>query len=266
MAPRHFLDIDQFDTPFLRGLLDRAGEMKAGGRGGAPVLLPDTVLAMMFDKPSTRTRVSFDVAMRRLGGQTIVLNSSDMQLGRGETIADTARVLSRYVDAIMLRTGPHATLTELVENATIPVVNGLTDASHPCQVMADILTFEEHRGPVAGRRVAWIGDGNNVANSWIHAAVRFGFDLALGCPKELSSDPAILDWAAGEKGSVSVHEDPKEAARGGGRPRHRCLGIDGRRGGDRTQEAALALPGQCRAHGGGRAGRGFHALPAGASG
>lgn len=214
MAPRHFLDIDLFEPSFLRGILDRAAEMKAGGRGGAPVLPADTVLAMMFDKPSTRTRVSFDVAMRRLGGQTIVVNSSDMQLGRGETIADTARVLSRYVDAIMLRTGPHEILTELAENASIPVVNGLTDASHPCQVMADILTFEEHRGPVAGRRVAWIGDGNNVANSWIHAAVRFGFDLALGCPKTLSPDPAILEWAAGENGSVTVYEDPHEAVKG----------------------------------------------------
>jgi ornithine carbamoyltransferase len=172
------------------------------------------MLAMMFDKPSTRTRVSFDVAMRRLGGQTIVLNSGEMQLGRGETIADTARVLSRYVDAIMLRTGAHETLTELAENASIPVINGLTDASHPCQVMADILAFEEHRGPVAGRTIAWIGDGNNVASSWIHAAVRFGFTLRLACPAELSPQKRVLDWAAREGGAVTVTQDPAEAAAG----------------------------------------------------
>jgi ornithine carbamoyltransferase len=216
MEPRHFLDIDRFDTPFLRRILKQAGAMKAAGRArpGAPLLPPDTVLAMLFDKPSTRTRVSFDVAMRRLGGQTIVLNSGDMQLGRGETIADTARVLSRYVDAVMLRTGPHSHLTELAENASVPVVNGLTDDSHPCQVMADILTFEEHRGPIEGRRVAWIGDGNNVANSWIHAAVRFGFTLALACPKKLSPDNAILEWASREGGAVMLGEDPLEAAAG----------------------------------------------------
>lgn len=216
MAPRHFLDIDRFDTGFLKGLLDSARAMKAADRAGesAPLVAAETMLAMMFDKPSTRTRVSFDVAMRRLGGQTIVLNSGEMQLGRGETIADTARVLSRYVDALMLRTGAHATLTELAENASIPVINGLTDASHPCQVMADILTFEEHRGPVAGRTIAWIGDGNNVASSWIHAAVRLGFTLRLACPKALSPKQGVVEWAWREGGAVMMTEDPAEAAAG----------------------------------------------------
>lgn len=216
MVPKHFLDIDQFDTPTLRAILDEAREMKAAGRpdGGATVLPPTCVLAMMFDKPSTRTRVSFDMAMRHLGGQTIVLNSSEMQLGRGETIADTARVLSRYVDAIMLRTGPHANLTELADNASVPVINGLTDRSHPCQVMADIQTFEEVRGPIGRRRVAWIGDGNNVANSWIHASVRFGFELRLACPDELSPEGDLLDWARGEGGKIIHTSDPREAAAG----------------------------------------------------
>lgn len=216
MAPKHFLDIDQFDTATLRAILDNARDMKAAGRpdGGKTLLEQTCVLAMMFDKPSTRTRVSFDMAMRHLGGQTIVLNSSDMQLGRGETIADTARVLSRYVDAIMLRTGPHSNLTELADNASIPVINGLTDRSHPCQVMADIQTFEEFRGPVEGRTVAWVGDGNNVANSWIHAAVRLGFNLKLACPDELSPERELLEWAQGEGGAVTLSDDPKEAAAG----------------------------------------------------
>ncbi|GAB4226204.1 MAG: ornithine carbamoyltransferase [Methyloligellaceae bacterium] len=216
MNVRHFLDIDQFETDFLRRILARAVEMKAAGKpnGNHPPLSAPTVLAMMFDKPSTRTRVSFDVAMRRLGGQTIVLNSAEMQLGRGETIADTAQVLSRYVDAIMLRTGPHSNVTELAHNATIPVINGLTDRSHPCQVMADIMTFEEHRGPIEGRKVAWIGDGNNVANSWIHAAIRFGFQLWLACPEGFTPDPDILDWARAEGGDVTVTSDPGKAARG----------------------------------------------------
>lgn len=216
MAPRHFLDIDQFDADFLRGLLQRASSMKAAGRlaAGQPQVAPDMVLALLFDKPSTRTRVSFDVAMRRLGGQTIVLNSGDMQLGRGETIGDTARVLSRYVDAIMLRTGPHSNLTELADNADIPVINGLTDKSHPCQVMADIQTFEEHRGSVSGRTIAWIGDGNNVANSWIHAAVRFGFELRIACPEEVAPGADILAWAEKEGGSVAVLHDPGAAASG----------------------------------------------------
>lgn len=217
MSVRHFIDIDRLDRATLRLLIESAKAMKAAGRGAPPpgVAIPKhAVLAMIFDKPSTRTRVSFDVAMRQLGGQTVVLNREDMQLGRGESIADTARVLSRYVDAIMLRTGPHAQLVELAENATVPVINGLTVWSHPCQVMADILTFEERRGGIEGRTIAWIGDGNNVAVSWIHAAVRLGCKLRLGCPERLSPDPDLLAWAKAEGADVALTHDPKEAARG----------------------------------------------------
>ena len=166
---------------------------------------------MIFEKPSTRTRISFDVAMRQLGGETISVNSGDMQLGRGETIADTARVLSRYGNAIVLRTNTHASLLELAEHSTIPVINGLTDLSHPCQIMADILTFEEQKGPIVGRTVAWIGDGNNVATSWIHAAVRFGFTLRIACPNEFRPDPALFDWVQAEGGNVKLTTDPEEA-------------------------------------------------------
>src|SRR5680860_1879615 len=160
----------------------------------------------MFDKPSTRTRVSFDVAMRQLGGQTLVLNSGETQLGRGESIADTARVLSRYVDAMMLRTGPHSNVTELAEHASVPVINGLTDDSHPCQVMADVMTFEEARGPIQGRTIAWIGDANNVATSWVQAAARFGCKLRIASPKAFAPSPALLDWAKKEGADVEVGE------------------------------------------------------------
>lgn len=213
MAPRHFIDICDFDSAALRELLVLARELKGGKRQLKP-LPPASVLALMFDKPSTRTRVSFDVAMRQLGGQTLVLNSGETQLGRGETIADTARVLSRYIDAIMLRTGPHTNVTELAEHASVPVINGLTDDSHPCQVMADVMTFEELVGPIEGRTVAWIGDANNVANSWIHAAVRFGFALRIACPEELSPDARLLEWVTQEGGKVEITHDPAEAASG----------------------------------------------------
>lgn len=214
MAPRHFLDISAFETAELRALLDRARELKTIGRATRLNGSQGKILAMIFDKPSTRTRVSFDVAMRQLGGETIVLNQSEMQLGRGETISDTARVLSRYVDAIMLRTGSHANLTELAESAGIPVINGLTDQSHPCQVLADVMTFEEHRGPIEGRSFAWIGDGNNVATSWMHAAARFGFKLNLACPNELPPDPEVVEWVRRQGGDVYVTNDPAEAVAG----------------------------------------------------
>ncbi len=217
MSPRHFLDIACFDRTALRRILGSARDMKAAGieRGaGDAGLRATTILAMIFDKPSTRTRVSFDVAMRQLGGQTIVLNRTDMQLGRGETIADTARVLSRYVDAIMLRTGGHANLLELAENAEVPVINGLTDASHPCQVMADVLTFEEHKGPIEGRTIAWIGDANNVAVSWMHAAARFGFTLKLACPEALQPSAEVRDWVAREGADITFSTDPNGAADG----------------------------------------------------
>ena len=152
--------------------------------------------------------------MRQLGGQTIVMNSAETQLGRGETVADTARVLSRYVDGIMVRTDAHTKVTELAEFASVPVINGLTDQSHPCQIMADVMTFEEARGPIAGRTVAWIGDANNVSNSWMHAAVRFGFNLRIACPKELSPDPDLLGWVKKEGGQVDVTQSPDEATDG----------------------------------------------------
>jgi ornithine carbamoyltransferase len=152
--------------------------------------------------------------MRQLGGQPISLNHTDLQLGRGESIADTARVLSRYIDAIMIRANSHATVLELARHATVPVINGLTDRSHPCQVMADLMTFEEAKGPLAGRVFAWIGDGNNVAASWMHAAVRFGFELRIAAPDELKPDQSVIDWVRREKGSVSVTTDPVQAGRG----------------------------------------------------
>ncbi len=215
MALRHFIDIDQFDSAALHALIASARALKENRTpDAAPRLAPTTLLALLFNKPSTRTRVSFDVAMRQLGGQTLILNSTETQLGRGETIADTARVLSRYVDAIMLRTGPHANITELAEHASVPVINGLTDYSHPCQVMADVLTFEELRGPIEGRTIAWIGDANNVATSWAHAAVRFGFTLRIACPEQLSPDPALLEWVKQEGGQVELTHRPGEAADG----------------------------------------------------
>jgi ornithine carbamoyltransferase len=219
-APRHFLDIGLVDAAALRHMLDHAGAMKAARKGlsrGAPdvkPLLAGKLLAMVFERPSTRTRVSFEVAMRQLGGDALFLSGADLQLGRGETIADTARVLSRYVDAIMLRTGPHATLVELAENATVPVINGLTARSHPCQVMADVMTFEELKGPIAGRTIAWIGDANNVATSWVHAAARFGFALRIAAPANFGPAPELLDWARAEGADVEVGEDALQAARG----------------------------------------------------
>ena len=208
--PRHFLDLDRLDGETLRDVLERGAAYKAG-TADTPRPFDGQVLAMIFEKPSTRTRVSFDVAMRQLGGETIVLNERDLQIGRGETIADTARVLSRYVDAIMIRTDSAAKLDEMAAHASVPIINGLTDRSHPCQIMADVMTFEEHRGPIRGRRVAWVGDGNNVAASWIHAAARFGFALRVACPDMLAPDRDILAWAAAEGADVAVTDDPKAA-------------------------------------------------------
>jgi len=207
-APRHFLDIDRFDSAELRRMLE-IGVAYKNGRRDRP--LAGKTLAMIFEKPSTRTRVSFEVATRQLGGETIFLNTADSQLGRGETVADTARVLSRYVDAIMIRTHHPQKLAELARYATVPVINGLTDASHPCQIMADVMTLQEKKGSLAGRTVAWSGDGNNVAASWVHAAVRFGFALRLACPPELSPAPALLDWARREGGHVTLTAEPREA-------------------------------------------------------
>ena len=211
--PRHFLDLDRFDTATLRRMLEMGKAFKRGESIDAKPLKGKT-LAMLFEKPSTRTRVSFEVGMRALGGEVVVLERDGMQLGRGETVADTARVLSRYVDAIMLRTTKEEKLLELAENATVPVINGLTDRTHPCQLMADVMTFEEHRGPIAGKVVAWAGDGNNMATSWIHAAVRFGFTLKLACPKELGPPRQVVDWARKEGARIVITDKIDEAVTG----------------------------------------------------
>jgi ornithine carbamoyltransferase len=213
-GPRHFLDLDELDSGTLRSILDLAGELKANGNGSDRSRLAGKAVALIFDKPSTRTRVSFEVAVKALGGDAVVLNTKEMQLGRGETIADTARVLSRYVDAIMIRTDHHSKLLELAEAATVPVINGLTDRSHPCQIMADVMTFEAHRGPIRDHTLAWTGDGNNVATSWIHAAQRFDFKLRLACPPELAPDPEVLAWAAERQARVQLFDEPRAAVAG----------------------------------------------------
>ncbi|MBL8667799.1 MAG: ornithine carbamoyltransferase [Rhodospirillales bacterium] len=211
---RHFLDLDRFDTATLRRILDLAAEIKRNGANGHTPLLQGRTLAMIFEKPSTRTRVSFEVGMRQLGGNVVLLSENASQLGRGETMADTARVLSRYVDVIMIRTDDPGKLVELAEYASIPVINGLTDTSHPCQLMADVMTYEEHRGNIAGRVVAWSGDANNVARSWVHAAVRFGFRLRLACPRPFRRCSELLEWAQSEGGDVALTTSPRQAVEG----------------------------------------------------
>jgi len=212
---KHFLDLGGLDTATLREILNAGLDFKQGRpRGGDPRPLAGKALAMVFEKPSTRTRVSFELAIRQLGGDAIVLERGGSQLGRGETVADTARVLSRYVDAIMIRTTEESKLLEMAHYATVPVINGLTDKTHPCQLMADVMTFEEHRGPIADKVIAWSGDGNNMAASWIHAAVRFGFELRLACPEALVPPREVLDWAAREGGRVLVTPDVAAAVGG----------------------------------------------------
>jgi ornithine carbamoyltransferase len=210
-SPRHFLEIMDHEPAVLRRMLDLAERAKRGEVAGRP--LAGKTVALIFEKPSTRTRVSFEVGIRQLGGEVVVLTSRDMQLGRGETPADTARVLSRYVDAIMLRTDDVRKIRELAEYATVPVINGLTDVSHPCQIMADVMTFEEHRGPIAGQVVAWTGDGNNVAQSFIQAAARFGFTLRIATPPELAPPAALIDWARREGARIELTTDPVAAVR-----------------------------------------------------
>jgi ornithine carbamoyltransferase len=209
-APRHFLDIDRLDEATLRRILDLGLSIKRS-RKQATHLLAGRTLAMIFEKPSTRTRVSFEVGMRQLGGHVVVLSDEASQLGRGESMADTARVLSRYVDAIMIRTDDPRKLAELAQHATVPVINGLTDESHPCQLMADVMTYEEYRGSISGRTVAWSGDANNVARSWVHAAVRFGFSLRLACPRPFRAQGHLLDWVRGERGEIVLAESPEQA-------------------------------------------------------
>ena len=215
MTIRHFTDLSAVSAVDLRAMLDdamaRKSRLKAGERSKP---FEGKVLAMIFDKPSTRTRVSFDVAMRQLGGETIMLTGTEMQLGRGETIADTAKVLSRYVDAIMIRTTAHERLLELTENATVPVINGLTDDTHPCQLMADIMTFEEHRGPVKGKTFAWSGDGNNVLHSMLEASARFSFNLNVAVPEGSEPRADFVKWARDNGGAVNFTRSAEEAVEG----------------------------------------------------
>ncbi|WP_456316157.1 ornithine carbamoyltransferase [Roseomonas elaeocarpi] len=216
---RHFLDLADHDTATLRRMLDLGVRCKRGEIADKP--LAGKTVALIFEKPSTRTRVSFEVGIRQLGGDVVVLSGKDSQLGRGESPADTARVLSRYVDAIMLRTDKASKLQELVAHATVPVINGLTDLSHPCQLMADVMTFEEHRGPIAGQVVAWTGDGNNVARSFIQAAARLNFTLRVATPPELSPPAQLVDWARAEGARIEVTADVVSAVRGA-----RCVVTD----------------------------------------
>jgi ornithine carbamoyltransferase len=215
--PRHFLDLTEIPANELRGMIAASRAMKdqrKRDRAAADKPLAGRTLAMIFDKPSTRTRVSFDVAMRQLGGDVVMLTGTEMQLGRGETIADTARVLSRYVDAIMIRILSHDALVELARHATVPVINGLTRLSHPCQVMADVMTFEEHKGSIKGSTVAWTGDANNVLSSWMHAAKSFDFRLNIATPPELKLDRTIAAWAKQAGAAIDIGHDPEKAVAG----------------------------------------------------
>ncbi len=216
----HFLDLHTTSAADLRKMVAEARRMK-DARHGRPKGAPDAtqplkgrMIALIFEKPSTRTRISFDVGARQMGGEVMVLSGKDMQLGHGESIADTARVLSRYVDLIMLRTFEEATLHEMAEHATVPVINGLTDTSHPCQIMADIVTYEEQRGSIAGKKVVWSGDGNNVCTSWLHAAGQFGFDLTFTGPETLDPNPKAVDYARQKGSKVELVRDPLLAAKG----------------------------------------------------
>jgi ornithine carbamoyltransferase len=213
VSVRHFLDLIDVPAAQLRRMIEAARAMKAK-RDRMEQLLAGKTLAMIFERPSTRTRVSFEVAMRQLGGTAILLSGEEMQLGRGETLADTARVLSRYVDAIMIRTLDEDELLELARHATVPVINGLTRRSHPCQVLADVMTFEEHLGPIRGRTVAWSGDANNVLTSWMHAAERFDFQLRVATPPELAPKKSLLDWAKSSGAAIRIGSDPEEAVKG----------------------------------------------------
>ena len=217
MPLKHFLDLDVMTAQTLRDILTASAQLKKNKHeknklGDKP--LAGRTLAMVFEKPSTRTRVSFQVGMQQLGGNVVTLSPQETQIGRGESIADTARVLSRYVDVIMMRTSAPEKLGELARHATVPVINGLTDESHPCQIMADIMTYEERKGEIGGAVVAWSGDGNNVATSWIHASAHFGFELRLACPAGLPPSAKALAWAKDRGAKVTVSADALAAAKG----------------------------------------------------
>ncbi|QBY01032.1 ornithine carbamoyltransferase [Rhodophyticola sp. CCM32] len=217
---KHFLDINKTSPAELRQMIDQAGVMKTA-RGNRPKGMMDDdqplaghMVALIFEKPSTRTRVSFDVGVRQMGGQSMVLSGTDLQLGHGETIADTARVLSRYVDLIMLRTFEEDVLLEMADHASVPVINGLTNRTHPCQIMADVMTFEEHRGPIKGKKIVWTGDGNNVCSSFIHAAGQFGFDLTFTGPEPLDPEPGFIAEARAKGANIEIIRDPAQAVEG----------------------------------------------------
>ena len=215
----HFLDINKTDPKQLRSIIDNARSMKDARSGytkGAMDIeqpLDGYMVALIFEKPSTRTRISFDVGTRQMGGQTLVLSGADMQLGHGETIADTARVISRYADLIMIRTFEEATLLEMAEYATVPVINGLTNRTHPCQIMADIMTYEEYRGPIKGKKVVWSGDGNNTFASFVHAAEQFGFDLTFTGPEVLEPVKSLLDDARAKGVNLEIDRNPYTAVK-----------------------------------------------------
>jgi ornithine carbamoyltransferase len=213
---RHFLDLSEIPKADLRAMIEGSQALKAPRRGKGASELPLTgkALAMIFDKPSTRTRVSFELAMRQLGGDAVVLTGQEMQFGRGETLADTARVLSRYVDAIMIRILDPEALAELARHATVPVINGLTRRSHPCQVLADVMTFEEHRGQIRGKIVAWSGAANNVLTSWMHAAERFDFRLQVATPPELAPKKWLAHWVRASGADIVIGIDPEEVVSG----------------------------------------------------
>ena len=213
-SPKHFIDLSDMKAADLRDILEDAKTRKSTQKAGkAEKPLAGKTLAMIFEKPSTRTRVSFEVGMRQLGGETIYLSGTEMQLGRAETIGDTAKVLSRYVDAIMMRTTSHARLLELAEHATVPVINGLTDDTHPCQIMADILTFEEHRGPIKGKTLAWTGDGNNVLHSLIEGSARFGYTMNMAVPLGSEPEDRFVNWARNNGGDVMLCHDAERAVK-----------------------------------------------------
>jgi len=212
---RHFIDLTDIPKPVLAEIIENSCNMKVARKRGGRIDKPleGKTLAMIFDKPSTRTRVSFDVAMRQLGGEAIMLTAQEMQLGRGETLADTARVLSRFVDAIMIRILDHEAVAELARHATVPVINGLTRRSHPCQVLADVMTYIEHRGPIKGRTLAWSGDANNVCASLMHAAERFDFRLRVATPPELKPKKWLMDWVKSSKAAIEIGDDPEAAVK-----------------------------------------------------
>ena len=210
---RHFLDIRDLSTDQLGALLDHAAEMKQAQKAGRaqPQPLAGKSVAMIFEKQSTRTRLSFEVGISQLGGQPIMLSASDMQIGRGETMQDTARVMSRYVDAITIRCFQHETLTSLAEHASVPVINALTERSHPCQILADLQTMIERHGALDGQIVTWVGDGNNVTTSWIEASARFGFQLRIACPQAYTPPAELLAWARGEGADIVLYDNAEEA-------------------------------------------------------